>query len=284
MNRADVTFASAGIRCAAWLYRPTGTTGGTPCVVMAHGFGLRRRDGLSGYAEALTRAGSAVLVYDHRYLGDSEGEPRQRVRMAKQLTDRLAAISFARTLQGIDPDRIIVWGFSLSGGTALHAAVADQQVAGAILLCPFLDGRWRTVHGMRMQPRNALWITMQAVRDALIPVTAQPGEHGGLTFPGEFDGFHALAAPGWRNEVRAGMTLPLPFWRPVALARKLRCPALIQAGMRDISVSAPAIGRLARRATRATLKRYDVDHFQPFAGSHSAEIIADQVSWLKALR
>ncbi|ORW07890.1 hypothetical protein AWC16_20755 [Mycolicibacter longobardus] len=145
-----------------------------PCVVMAHGVGLTRHDALSSYAEALTRAGVATLVYDHRYLGDSEGEPRQRVRMTEQLEDRLAAITFARTLDGIDPDRIIVWGFSLSGGTALQAAAADQHVAGAILLCPFLDGRWRTIHGMRIQPRNATWVTIRAMRDTLIPVSAKP--------------------------------------------------------------------------------------------------------------
>ncbi|MCV7385625.1 alpha/beta hydrolase [Mycolicibacter longobardus] len=174
MNRADVTFLSAGIRCAGWLYRPSDAPGDVPCVVMAHGVGLTRHDALSSYAEALTRAGVATLVYDHRYLGDSEGEPRQRVRMTEQLEDRLAAITFARTLDGIDPDRIIVWGFSLSGGTALQAAAADQHVAGAILLCPFLDGRWRTIHGMRIQPRNATWVTIRAMRDTLIPVSAKP--------------------------------------------------------------------------------------------------------------
>lgn len=283
MNRADVTFVSAGTRCAAWLYRPAGNAGDVPCVVLAHGMSLTRHDGLAGYAEALVQAGAAVLVYDHRHLGDSEGEPRQRVRMAEQLEDRLAAIAFARTLDGVDPDRIIVWGYSLSGGTAAQAAVEDARVAGAILLCPFLDGRWRSNHGMRVQPRNALWVAGRALRDALIPVAAEPGGRGGMTFPGELAGFLSIATPDWRNEVHAAVVLPLPFWRPVAHARKLRCPVLIQAGARDISVSAPAIDRLAHRAPRASLKHYDVDHFQAFAGSRSAEIIADQVSWLRTL-
>lgn len=33
----------------------------------------------------------------------------------------------------------------------------------------------------------------------------------------------------------------------------------------------------------ATRKNYDVHHFEPFAGSASAQIIADQVHWLRAL-
>jgi len=283
MNRADVTFLSAGTPCAGWLYRPSDAAGDTPCVVMAHGFGLRRHDGLAGYAAALTQAGVAVLVYDHRYLGDSEGEPRQRIRTSEQLEDRFAAIAFARTLDGIDPDQIILWGYSLSGGTTLEAAVADQRVAGAILLCPFLDGRWRIAHGLRTQPRNALWLMPQALRDALIPVAAAPGGRAGLTFPGELDGFLSVVAPGWRNEAHAGLALPLPRWRPVAQARKFTCPVLIQAGERDISVSARAIARVAERAPRATLKNYDVDHFEPFCDGHSSQIIDDQVGWLRAL-
>ncbi len=282
MNRTDVTFLSGNTRCAAWLYRPANNNGNVPCVVMAHGFGLTRADGLAPYAEALSQAGAAVLVYDHRYLGDSEGEPRQRIRMAEQLQDRLAAIVFARTLDGVDHDRIIMWGYSLSGGTAIEAATADQRIAGAILLCPFTDGRWRGNRSLMTQPRNALWTIGQAIRDAMIPVSAEPGNHGGLTFPGEFDGFRSAVAPGWCNEVRAGVALPLPLWRPVTHARKLKCPMLIQAGQRDISVSARAIEQLAQRASRAELKRYDVDHFQPFYGDQPAQIIVDQADWLKA--
>ena len=40
---------------------------------MAHGFSLTRHDGLAAYAEALAAAGAHVVVFDHRYLGDSGG-------------------------------------------------------------------------------------------------------------------------------------------------------------------------------------------------------------------
>jgi hypothetical protein len=43
---------------------------------MPHGFSLTRHDGLAAYAEHLAEAGAAALVFDHRYLGDSGGEPR----------------------------------------------------------------------------------------------------------------------------------------------------------------------------------------------------------------
>lgn len=283
MNRADVSFLSAGVRCAAWLYRPAHTTRDVPCVVMAHGFGLTRRDNLTVYAEVLARSGIAVLAYDHRYLGDSEGQPRQRIRMYEQLGDRLAAITFARTLDGIDPDRIIVWGFSASTCSAIEAAMEDDRVAAAILLCPFIDARWRTIRGMRVNPRNAAWVLGRAMRGAMIPVAGEPGGRGALTFTGEIDGLRSIVAPGWRNEVSAGVALELSFYRPVVHARRVMCPVLIQAGQRDISVSRRAVDRFVRRAPRAVLKRYDVDHFGSFHSHHAAQIIADQVGWLREL-
>ena len=91
-----------------------------PCVVMAHGFSLTRHDGLAPYAEAFARAGAAALIYDHRFIGDSEGEPRQRIQPAEQLEDRRSAVAFARTLDGIDPDRIVVWGYSMSARNRTH--------------------------------------------------------------------------------------------------------------------------------------------------------------------
>jgi uncharacterized protein len=281
VDRTDVTFLSAGTRCVGWLYRPANNDGDVPCVVMAHGFALTRHDNLTLYAEALARAGAAVLVYDHRYLGDSEGEPRQRVRISEQLDDRLAAIAFARTLDGIDPDRIVVWGFSLSCGSAVVATAADERVAGVMLLCPFLDARERLAQGIRKQPGNSVWLVGRAMRDAMIPVSDEPGGRGVMTFPGELDGFRSIETPGWRNEVRAGLMFAMLTYRPVIHARNLKRPVLIQAGKRDITVSARAIYRFAQRAPRALLKSYDVDHFQPFYGDHPAQIIADQLAWLR---
>lgn len=87
MQRTDVTFTSGDAQCAAWLYRPPALSEPLACVVMAYGFSLTRHDGLPAYAERLAEAGIAVLVFDHRYLGDSGGEPRQRFRKRDQLAD-----------------------------------------------------------------------------------------------------------------------------------------------------------------------------------------------------
>ena len=111
VERRELRFPSAGDACAGWLYRPQ-ADGPAPCVVMAHGFSLTRHDGLPAYAERLASAGAAVLAFDYRYLGDSGGLPRQRLRTAAQMQDWRAAVAYARTLEGVDERRIVLWGFS----------------------------------------------------------------------------------------------------------------------------------------------------------------------------
>lgn len=282
MAREDVTFQSGGDEIAGWLYPGSNET----CVVMAHGFSLTRHDGLETYAEGLRRAGATVLVFDHRYLGDSGGEPRQRVRIKDQAEDYRAAIAFVRGLDGVDPDRIVLWGYSFSGGTSVNVAAGDPRIAGVMLLCPFLDGRARTVDTTRRTPWAATRLMARAIRDRLgfhnlIKATGEAGEVAAMTFEGEAAGFAEATKKGspWRNEVTPGVFATVALHRPVAKSNQLTMPVWVGLGERDITVSRKAIEKLAATAPSAELRRYDIAHFEPFHGADPAAISADQVDW-----
>ena len=282
MTRRDVTYTSGGEEVAAWLY-----PGGSTCVVMAHGFSLTRHDGLSTYAEALNDAGATVLVFDHRYLGDSGGQPRQRVRVKQQAEDYRAAIAYARGLNGVEPDRIVLWGYSFSGGTSVNVAAGDQRIAGVILLCPFLDGRARVLGVLRRSPVVGIRVMARAIQDRLgshnlIKVTDEPGKLAAMAFPGEAEGFAASTdeASPWRNEVSPGAFATVALHRPVAKGRRLTMPVWVGMGEHDITVSAKAIEKFVDKAPQAELQRYDMAHFEPFHGTGPAVVAADQAEWL----
>jgi acetyl esterase/lipase len=251
---------------------------------MAHGFSLTRHDGLADYAERLAAAGAAALVFDHRYLGDSGGEPRQRFRKRDQLHDWRSAIAFARGLDGIDPDRIILWGFSFSGGHVVQIAASDPGIAATIALCPMLDGLARV---LSTPPALTAWITPRAIADQLgrhnlVPVTAQPGERAAMALPGEADGFAAAIPEGspWRNEISPGVFLTVALHRPLVRASRIAGPVWVGMGESDVTVSARAVRRLADTAPRAELHRYPYDHFGAFIGDGPARVAADQVDFL----
>ena len=285
MEREDLTFPSGDGHCAAWLYRPAAGGDAVPCVVMAHGFSLTRHDGLADYAERLAEAGLAVLVFDHRHLGDSSGVPRQRFRDALQREDWSSAVRFARSLTGVDGQRLVLWGFSFSSAHALRLAAAEPAgIAAVLALCPFTDGLARA---LGTPPSLTAWILPRALADALgrhttIPVTAQPGERGAMTNPGEADGFSRAVRPGspWRNRISPAVFLTVAMIRPVRLAKRLPMPVWVGLGERDVSVHNTAVERLARDAPQGELQRYPYDHFDPFVGDAPARIAADQVAFL----
>ena len=103
LPRKDVEFLSQGTRCRAWHY-PTATP--QACIVMAHGLGGTRDAGLEPYAQRFADAGFAVLLFDYRHFGASDGEPRQLLSVSKQLQDWRAAISFAEPCPMLTPSAL----------------------------------------------------------------------------------------------------------------------------------------------------------------------------------
>lgn len=112
VERQKVRFVSGGTQCAALHY--PGTNGA--CVVMAGGLAVTKEPGTDPFAGRFNEAGFTVLAFDFRRFGESGGRPRQVARVGEQLADWEAAIAFARTLPGVDPARLAIWGFSLASG------------------------------------------------------------------------------------------------------------------------------------------------------------------------
>ena len=111
------------------MYWPDDMDGYVPCVVMSHGGSATKRLGLPSYAQAFASCGMAVLAFDYRHFGASgEDEPHQVIDVAEQQDDYRAAVRFARGLNGIDPDRVALWGTSLSGGHVLAVAAQVPRI------------------------------------------------------------------------------------------------------------------------------------------------------------
>ncbi|HSJ34375.1 MAG TPA: hypothetical protein VLB85_04920 [Acidimicrobiia bacterium] len=88
------------------------------------------------YAEVFAEAGVSALIYDHRNLGISGGEPRQEINPWVQSRGYRDAITFASTLEDHDPDRIGIWGDSYSAGQVFLVAACDSRTRVVVAQCP----------------------------------------------------------------------------------------------------------------------------------------------------
>jgi pimeloyl-ACP methyl ester carboxylesterase len=278
-QRERVHFPSGDTTCTAWHY--PGTNGA--CVIMAGGFAVTKGPGTDLFAGRFNAAGFTVLAFDYRHLGDSGGQPRQVQRIREQIADWRGAIAFAPTLPGVDPSRVAIWGFSVSGGHVFRVAARNPQVAAAIAQTPNADGLAATRNAARYQkPLAMLRFTCRAVLDGLgglvgrqpvlVPLVGEPGNVALLTTPDALDGGRALDPddryPDWQQEVAARSALRVTFYRPGRYASRVRCPLLVLVCDQDQSaLAAPAV-RAARQAPRGELVRMPGGHYEPFLGGH----------------
>lgn len=280
MTRTDVNFPVQGSTVSAWHYRGEGdaflTAAGRPCVVMAHGFGGTIDSGLEGFAEGLAAAGLDVLAFDYRGFGRSGGQVRQTISIRGQLDDYAAAIAVARRLDGVDSDRIVAWGVSLSGGHVFSLGVRDPRLAALIALTPAADALAASRASMRQySPGHLAKSSLAAVRDKIasarggvgvtIPLAARPGEVAALALPGIYEDYLSIAGPSWRNEVSARSFLEIGSYRPATLAKNVTAPLLVQIGDLDRSAPPHAAAKAAEQA-RAEVRRYPCDHFDVYPG------------------
>lgn len=294
-GREDVVFASGSgehrADCAAWLYRPAGAvTDARPLIVLAHGLGAVRTMRLDAYAEQFVAAGYAALVFDYRHFGDSGGEPRQLLDVGRQREDWHSAIAYARTLDGIDPDKIALFGTSFGGGHVIAVGAADPRVAAIISQCPFTDG---LSSGLTLGPRATIGVTVTALRDllaairhrvpVLVPLAGAPGETALMNAPDVVDGYLGLVPTGQTitNGVAARVGLRIPLLRPGRQAKNVAAPILFCVCDADTVAPPRPTLKYAAQAPNSTVLRYPFGHFDIYVGEAFEKAIADQIEFLQ---
>ncbi|MBF6619850.1 MAG: alpha/beta fold hydrolase [Patulibacter sp.] len=290
-TRHDTTFDSHGTSCAAWLYRPEGVVA-PPVIVMAHGFGAIRVMRLDAYAERFAAAGFAVLVFDYRGFGDSDGQPRNVLSVPMQHEDWRAAVAYARSLSGVDTTRVVAWGTSFSGGHVLHLAAEDHDLAAVVAQVPHVSG----LAAVRSSPiRLAIQLARAGLRDAIraafgrspyrVPAVGKPGDVAMMTSPDAWPLVQRLAA-GHRdrfereNIVAARIALLMALYSPGRRARRITSPALVQVALQDVVTPVKVAMNAAKRIPGAEIKTYDCSHFEPYLDPYFDTVVGDQIDFL----
>jgi fermentation-respiration switch protein FrsA (DUF1100 family) len=212
--RHNIEFNADGVILRGWLYVPDQKSGKLPVVVMAHGFTALKEMTLDRYADVFCKGGLAVLVYDNRCLGESDGTPRHDIDPVAQRRDYRFAITFAQQQAAVDPARVGLWGTSYTGGTVLGVAALDKRVKAVVSQVPFVHGAKNIQQFLRLAEIPDLLKMIDEDRERrmkgepsrYIPVTSDK-EGEPCAFPGRrtHNYFHDYVkqVPGlkWENKV-----------------------------------------------------------------------------------
>lgn len=289
--RQDVFFLSHGLHCAAWWYPPE--KGPSAAIVMSHGLTAVKEMYLDRYAAAFQKAGFAVLVFDYRYLGASEGTPRGRIVPQDQHDDIRAALTWVSARPEVDAARIGLWGSSFSGGHALFVGALDPRVKAIVAQVPaiaILDSL------VALNGRDGLAALLglcqqdHAGREAgqggiALPAVAPEGQASVMPAPDAYRWFTEAAravAPNWRNEMtveglaRTAEYVPSAFIDVIAPK-----PLLIQAARHDSLIPFAQTERAFSRAGEPKrLDVFDAGHFDLYTEEpHHTRAVAGAVQW-----
>ena len=285
MTTQEVAFeAHDGVTLRGVLHVPAGADNG-PGVVMTHGFSAVKEMGLPAYAEAFRDAGMAVLLYDHRNLGASDGTPRQEINPWAQARDYRAALTWLGDRPEVDPGRLGVWGSSFSGGEVLVVGACDDRVRAVVANVPFA-GLPGTDYGQdvddRFEAMRAAFLDesgeglADGPGDVLGPmpvVSDGDGPAGFLAEPESAEWFLDVGTgPGstWRNEITLCNAFGTdPAFDPgVCVAHIAPVPLLMVVATEDRVASAEvAVAAFERAGEPKRLELIAGRHFVPYAGA-----------------
>lgn len=145
MPSTPLPFFSDGQRIDADLHLPAAGAGGGPypVVVACSGYQGQKVIHPERFARALNPLGYAVLAFDYRGFGVSEGE-RGRLVPQEWAEDVRAGVDRLTGVDTLDPERIALVGWGLGGGVVVAEAADDPRVRAVACLNGVADGERST--------------------------------------------------------------------------------------------------------------------------------------------
>ena len=230
-----VEFTSDGATIRGRLYLPGDRS--APVVVMAHGFSATIPMSLDKYAERFCEQGLAVLAFDHRGHGTSDGDPRGEINVWVQARGYLDAVEFVRASGTIGQSPIALWSDSMSATAALGVAALDDRIAAVVCQVPAfgdevkgadpdgarLDAMRRFLAAGPVRRPAETWVASSVVSpdQATSPSALKP-----LSAYRWFIEYGGRYGSGWENRVVFTAPSEAPDFDPFACAPRVHVPTL----------------------------------------------------------
>jgi len=295
-ERKDVTFPSQGLKCAAWYYIPTGAAEGErrPAIVMAHGFSAVKEMYLDNFAGKFADAGFVVLVFDYRFFGASEGEPRGQLLWPEQLQDYRNAITWIMLQKEVDPTRIGVWGSSYSGAHVIFLAPYDRRIKAVVSQVPATNiwdtymAKWPAAQqagflGWLAKNREERIVSGKLNYIAVAAPVDQPSVWPLQEWYEEFMNLGKVA-PNWVNKITVESLETHIMYQPISVIERVSPTPLLMIIASDDIITPTSAQKEAFEHAQEPKKLVVVQgrHFDAYNGPKHDEFVVPAVQWFKA--
>ncbi|MFZ5376177.1 MAG: alpha/beta hydrolase family protein [Patescibacteria group bacterium] len=133
------SYTSEGNRINALLTKPNQEQpeNGWPAVVFVHGYipppSYKTQERYIDYVDNLAKSGLVVFKIDLRGHGNSQGQARGAYFSADYVIDVLNAIAALKSSGFVNPDKVGLWGHSMSGNVVLRALVVQPTIPATVI-------------------------------------------------------------------------------------------------------------------------------------------------------
>lgn len=200
------------------------------------------------------------------------------------------------TLPEVDPDQVVVWGSSGSGGNALTAAALDPRVKAVISQVPFVSGE----SAQLAAPRETV-VAVYAKRNYSVPTEytrlwsetveeARNSDHKTILGTEESAEFYQVVSkkklpPGvkWENKITVQTYYHMFKHEPIQYIHRISPrPMLMVVAMKD-SIIPPEVALKAfdKAGDGKELVKFDCGHFDPYQGVFFDRNVQSQIDFLK---
>jgi dienelactone hydrolase len=273
VERRAINIWSDGTRMSGDLWLPEGYGDGTkrPAILLTHGWGGTRSHLNGSYAPKFARAGFVVLTFDYRGWADSdsrlviigdqpaseaEGMVTVSARAIREVVDPLdqvrdisSALDYLSGEEGVDGERIGIWGTSYSGGHVIYIGARDDRVAAIVSQVGY--------QGIGWTPERERFARQRAIDKARGVIDPIP--QGIDTVP------NLLGTPD------LGKMLG---YRPIESADRIRVPTLvIDVDAEELfsrMANGHAVYEIVRKEAVAEYKTYSGKHYDIYSRHYSA--------------
>jgi uncharacterized protein len=282
MHIEEIEFYSEGSLLRGLLKVPAQGPGPWPVIVHGPGWLETVGDPLSiSFHEGFVKAGYAVLYFDLRGFGMSEG-PRGWIRPYDQQVDIRNAITYASTRPDLNIDQLALFGFGgLGGGNAIYTAVRDRRVKAICAMTVVANG----IEWLREQRREHEWVAYgkQLEQDRRLRVQ---GKIGALVDPTEeimvsTPERKAKGMPLRGNEFHLATVDHLADFRPVEVVDRLDdCALLLTCVENDVVTPEHHARELfaAANSPKRLLVQRGVNHYEAYSVNFDV-LMAQFLEW-----